>query len=167
MEEVDTTEAMPQDEPMKDAGSSPVAADQGAEGKDEKPAEDAAPSKQTREKNLPEEVTGDGDKEAAGDGDKELAGDGDKEMAGDDDKEMAGDGDGGEEKEEQAKGAVEEVEEQAKEAVEEKVEEQGKGAVEKTKKPAKEEPKRSIEKEVGITEYAGNHEGFFGIIKQR
>ncbi|XP_045115933.1 pseudouridylate synthase 7 homolog isoform X4 [Portunus trituberculatus] len=36
-----------------------------------------------------------------------------------------------------------------------------------TKKDAKSEPRKSVEKNVGITEYAGDHAGFFGIIKQR
>lgn len=126
MEGADTTEAVPQDEPMTGAESSPVTADQGVEGKDEKPGEDPSPSVQAPEKDQSEEVAGGGDG-SSGDG---------------------GTGDGGS-------------------GGEDKVEEQAQGAEEETKEPAKEEPKRSIEREVGITEFAGKHEGFFGIIKQR
>lgn len=46
-------------------------------------------------------------------------------------------------------------------------EEKGKGVEGGTKKAAKEEPKKSAERDVGITEYASDHVGFFGIIKQR
>lgn len=35
------------------------------------------------------------------------------------------------------------------------------------KKIVKEEPRKSAERSVGITEYASDHVGFFGIIKQR
>ncbi|XP_037804889.1 pseudouridylate synthase 7 homolog [Penaeus monodon] len=37
----------------------------------------------------------------------------------------------------------------------------------KTEKKGMAKPPRSIEKEVGITQYVGAHEGFFGILKQR
>lgn len=36
-----------------------------------------------------------------------------------------------------------------------------------TEKKESVKPPRSIEKEVGITQYVGTHEGFFGILKQR
>ncbi|KAK8390357.1 hypothetical protein O3P69_010205 [Scylla paramamosain] len=56
-----------------------------------------------------------------------------------------------------------------KEVDEEKGDGEGKGEEVEgtTKKDAKPEPRKSVEKNVGITEYAGDHAGFFGIIKQR
>lgn len=41
------------------------------------------------------------------------------------------------------------------------------GGGETTEKKEITKPPRSVEKEAGITQYVGTHEGFFGILKQR
>lgn len=41
------------------------------------------------------------------------------------------------------------------------------GGGEATEKKEITKPPRSVEKEAGITQYVGTHEGFFGILKQR